>query len=349
MRIFTSCFIVLLLVSAIFISCGGSDTAGDAHTGEKIKPDVHAKPDQYGQTEQTEQSMLMGKPNCPQPNLKLDVALNKKFCGTDECLVDFAGYTWWTNFHFRGTSSWWWSNDQGTSFSPRNAFVSGDGLHLKVAKDDLGGGSEWMSAEVVALYKSGSRELVNFSYGTYLVSAKILTGDGWAELDKNVAFGVFTYDNDTKSSGLNERRELDLAEISKWGGPENVLDPVLKSGNAQFAIQPWAALPQTKNVHRYTIDNNVKELTLVMIWNGPNQPVTFKQFNGSYNLNNLPSNPNHTWTTTSEQNPYIPDNSCQKFHINFWMGNYGQGAKHPGPSNNKTQEVVVTNFVYQPK
>jgi hypothetical protein len=86
-----------------------------------------------------------------------------------------------------------------------------------------------------------------------------------------------------------------------------------------------------------------------MEWTGGNKEVTFKQYNGLYNLTNLPSAPAYKWTTDSDQNKFIPIDQCQLFHMNLWMGNYkekGQDTDHPGPSNGQDQEVVVTNFQY---
>ncbi len=84
-----------------------------------------------------------------------------------------------------------------------------------------------------------------------------------------------------------------------------------------------------------------------MKWTNAKSPVTFSQYDGKYTLDYLPSQPGNTWTTSSDQNEYIPDEACQLFHMNLWMGNYGQGNSHPGPSNGEVQEVIVTNFQYR--
>lgn len=327
---------ILVMVTIIYFSCGGSDTA-EVATRVRL-------PGEDGNRPQPESNL--SKANCTAPNLKLDINLNRKFCGTDDCLLEFKGFWWWTNYQFTGPPNYFYNQGQG--WSPRNVFVDGEGLHLKVRRDDLGGGIKWTAAEVCAVYKGTKNTLANMGYGTYLVSAKIKTADSWNKLDKNVAFGVFTYQRDSTWSDNNPYRELDLAEISRWGTPpcKNVSDPKLCTGNAQFAIQRWGRDPD--NVQRYTINEGVKEITLVMKWVNGNTPVIFKQYNGTFTLANLPQSANNSYTTKNTQNKFIPEDGCQLFHINLWLGNYGEGKEHPGPTNNQDQEVVVTNFQYAP-
>ncbi|MBV6479261.1 MAG: hypothetical protein HGGPFJEG_02032 [Ignavibacteria bacterium] len=320
-------FLLILVVIVIYFSCSGSDDESD----------------------RMQDNQLMGS-NCTQPNLKIDVNINRKFCGNDDCLFQFAGYWWWTNYEFKNASEYFYN--QGQNWSPRNPVFQADGIHLRVRKDDLGEGKlRWMASEVVAVFENDKRTLFKTGYGTYLVSVKVLTADSWDKLDRNVVFGAFTYQRDKSGNMNNPYLELDLAEISRWGAPpcSNLLDQRLCSGNAQFAVQLWDS--DQDNVHRYSISTGVKEITLVMKWTKGNTPVTFSQYNGLYNLENLPSSPANSWTTDSDQNKFIPFDQCQLFHMNLWMGNYkekGQDNDHPGPSNGQDQEVVVTNFQYKP-
>lgn len=332
--------LTLIFLSVLFLSCGGSDD-DEKRIGDNSDDDGDRNP-------QTESEFMAMQGNCPTPDLKIDVELNKKFCGTDDCLILFAGHWWWTNYQFEGHNNWWWN--QGQSWSPRNAFVDGEGLHLTVRKDNLGDKTDWMASEVVAVFTSDKKTLAKTGYGTYLVSAKIKSASSWNQLDKNVAFGLFTYQKDSSWTDDNPYRELDLAEISRWGTPpcSNVSDKRLCEGNAQFAVQRWGRLQA--NVQRYTINEGVKEITLVMKWTGGKKPVTFLQYDGIYTLENLPpvAKAKNKYTSTADQNKFIPTDGCQLFHMNLWMGNYGEGNIHPGPSNGQTQEVVVTNFQYKP-
>ena len=331
----------ILFLTVFLFSCGGSDDEpGRARSAESAYT-----PAEISYDEDPELEIMMMRGNCVAPNLRLDVNLNRQFCGSEDCLIQFAGYWWWSNYQFRGNPNWFWN--QGQSWSPRNTFVDGEGLHLTVKKDDLGGGLEWMASEVVAVYKSDKRTLAQTGYGKYLVSAKVKSAESFDKLDKNVAFGLFTFQNDETGPPKNKYRELDLAEVSRWGTPpnSNVNDPRLATGNSQFAIQDWDKF--AANLHRYTINPNVKEITLVMTWLNAKTPVNFSQYDGKFTLDNLPAAPDNTWTTGTNQNEFIPDEGCVLFHMNLWMGNYGQGDKHPGPSNGQVQEVIVTNFQYR--
>lgn len=323
--LFSFLFVSFLVV--FIISCGGSE-------------EFETTSDMYPES-------MVSNTNCAPPNLKLDVAINRKFCGSDDCLLSFAGYRWWTNYQFTGPPNYFWNN--GSGWSPRNVFVDGEGLHLMVKQDDLGDGMKWRSAEVCLVYEGTGTKLANMDYGTYLVSARIKSSATFDLLDKNVAFGLFTYEKDKTGDSYNPARELDLAEVSRWGVPPasntDSKYPFLATGSSQFALQDWTA---PGNVHRYDIPS-VKEITLVMYWPGPKQQVEFRQYNGIYTIENLPpeSQATNKWKTAASQNNYIPADGCQRWHMNLWMGNFGQGKDHPGPSNGQNQEVVVTNFQYK--
>ncbi len=166
-------------------------------------------------------------------------------------------------------------------------------------------------------------------------------------MDPNVAFGAFTYEREKTGTTDNPAREIDLAEISRWGQPADedcaLSLPILCEGNSQFTLQHWEGLPNYANVKRYTIDPGVDEITLVLQWNGPGQHVMFKQYIGSYTLipNTLPESPKMPWETIDSQNIFIPGSNCERFVFNFWMGNRGKPPSSP-------QEVVVTNFQFKP-
>lgn len=285
--------------------------------------------------------------SCPFPNLTPDT----QFCEPRTCLLDFAGFQWWTNYQFDRHNGYYYNGGLRTVFSPRNAFVDSEGLHLRIKKDNVGGGLEWTGSEVVAV-RNADGTPASLGFGTYLVNLKLKSAASWNELDRNVAVGLFTYQKDKSGDDKNPYRELDLAEISRWGHVAgtacNNVDPRLCEGNSQFALQLWNA--KSENLHRYTIDGSVSEITLVMVWSGANQPVTFRQYNGGFNLDNLPANPDNEFTTSADQNPFVPDSECERFHMNFWLGNFGESknGKNPGPSNNQDQEVVITNFQYRP-
>jgi hypothetical protein len=131
---------------------------------------------------------------------------------TPNCLVNFKGYQWWTAYQFPV-----FNGGLQTPFAPEHAFVGGDGnLHLMANNDiDLGAGEVWSGGEAVLMFQGDGSE-ANLGYGNYLVTARLVSG-GWDALDPNMAFGLFTYERPTSGSLLNLAREIDLAEISRWG------------------------------------------------------------------------------------------------------------------------------------
>jgi len=285
--------------------------------------------------------------SCPMPNFT-GAPEGGQFCNPSSCLVDFAGYKWWTQYHFDPKNGWYYNGGLQTIFAPQNVSVDSEGLHLKITRQDLGAGTEWTGSEAVLVQNSDGSQ-ANLGFGTYLVSMRIKSAPSWSELDPNVALGLFTYQKDKSNDENNPYRELDLAEISKWGDPCSALPWVCAmGGNAQFALQIYDR--NRSNVHRYTIADNVQEITLVMEWTAAHQPVTFKQYNGIFTLENLPPTPDNMFISTEAQNIFVPDSDCQRFHMNFWMGNFGKAVNglNPGPSNRQPQNAVITNFQYQP-
>jgi hypothetical protein len=268
-------------------------------------------------------------------------------CGTASCLVTFAGYQWWTEYNYFPPPTYFYNNNN--AWAPKNVTVDAEGLHLFVRQQDLGAGLQWAAGEATtALNLDGS--VANLGYGTYLVTAKVKTASSWSALDPNVAFGAFTYERNRTGTASNPGRELDLAEVSRWGHASGTTCRIspreLCPGNSQFTIQNWDA--QADNLHRYTI-NEVGTITLVMKWTGANQPVTFSQYDGAYTLDTVgAATPANTWTTAANQNQFIPADGCQQFHLNLWMGNFTDARNGYNPPPNGVQEVVVTNFQYRP-
>lgn len=291
----------------------------------------------------------------------LGLAPIPQHCDTPNCLVEFGGYQWWTAFQYKGNGSYfpggtyYYNDGLRTIFAPQNVFVTDRGMHLQIAPQELGGGYVVAGAEAVLMFHSDGTP-ANLGYGTYLVS--VHASSSFAALDANAVFAAYTYErvgNGTwPSGGLNGWRELDLAEISRWGwnqtgtcpyvGP---VDSRLCTGNAQYTLQPSDPVP---NLHRYKITPNVNDITLVMEWFGEKMPVRFRQFDGTYTLSSLSrATAQNTWTTSADQDQYIPATFCERFHLNMWLGNYAEGAGDPNPPTKVLPyEVVVTNFQFQP-
>jgi hypothetical protein len=330
-------------------------------------------------------SLPVSAADCPLSSLApagLNPLPGNRNCIPGNCLIDKFHFQWWTSYEYFGPpfpqqSYYWNANNQ---WSPKNVELGSDGIHLFIRPQDMGGPGQPKpsAAEIVAIFKEDGVTPAEMGYGDYLVTATIKTAASWDKLDPNVAFGVFTYERlgtNGTGSGTKENpyRELDLAEISHWGyaGPllppsppadppkscvtprgNKLIDPRLCTGNSQFTVQLWDKLQA--NLHRYSINSGANTVTLVMSWDGANTPVTFKQYDGTYDLASLslPSAPppNNQWTTSDAQNPYVPATNCERFHLNLWMGDYpdAAGGFNPPPAT-LPQEVVVTNFEFSPK
>jgi len=324
-------------------------------------------------------------PPCPTRELApLGLAPVPNQCATADCLVLFKGYKWWTSYAYNKVE-FFTNYGLGTPFAPNHVFIDGSSQNMVLKADNdinLGGGNIWSGAEAVLMFDQNNNE-ANLGYGNYLVTAKLTMpgSSSFDALDPNVAFGVFTYERlgpfpYEKKTGTpeNPQRELDLAEISRWGhaagttctirGRDGKFDTSrLCLGDAQFALQlvPQGGDPM---VQRYCISGDVRvapnctvttnpEITLVMRWHGANQQVTFEEYTGAYTFAQLGSQhpaPHYTWETPTNSpnlNMYVPATGCQRFHINLWFGNYGTGQLlHPAPSS--PQEVVIENFEFQP-
>jgi hypothetical protein len=120
----------------------------------------------------------------------------------------------------------------------------------------------------------------------------------------------------------NPYRELDLAEISRWGWDQTTGNcsysgqsgqfyrQILCKGNAQFAIQDFTK--SKIGVQRYDI-GSYTAITLVMQWRLG--VVTYLKYDtGNIHLSNLPSAPAATWTRDSQvpNNVPVPNNPSFK-------------------------------------
>jgi hypothetical protein len=345
-------------------------------------------------------------------------AVNPHCIGPDKtqngCLVTFKGYKWWTAFNYTGeyyNDQYYYNGGLGTSFAPEHTFVDSEGLHLKIDHDVWLGDPNnvpprdqfpWTGSEAVLMFHNdGSDSEANLGYGNYLVTAKLLTSSArWNELDPNAALGMFPYERygpppagaincDGNCPGWpsfggenNPYREIDLAEISRWGWNHqgncpffrtNGLFPekTLCNGDAQFATQlvPKSAI----SVKRYDI-GSTQVITLIMRWSAGGKPVIFEKYDGTVTFAQLKDAPALPVVEWEEKNPAVPKDfmtktpsaldrfipsvetvtpnppdtpappeSCERFHINFWLGNYG--ANHAPPR--LPQEAIITNFEYE--
>lgn len=286
-------------------------------------------------------------------------------CAGTGCLVNFNNYQWWTAFTFK-LNEGYYNGGLGTIFAPEHVFVDPQGdMHLRLAKD-WNNNTEWAGAEAVLMFHAGTPPTqANLGYGDYLVAAEIVKPRNatFATYDPNVALGMFTFERPATGSSNNAAREIDLAEISRWGW--NHITPAacpftgtyrqfnnmtLCQGNAQFALQEYTQ--HSGMVMRYDIGQTDK-ITLVMRWR--EGQVTYEKYNGIHKLDNLPPRDRFAWTTPPELRDFVPTPGCERFHINLWLGNFydtnwnhlREYAPHAGPTDGQEVEVVIRNFEFQ--
>ena len=254
------------------------------------------------------------------------------------CLVTLKGYKWWTAYNYTGAyynDQYYYNGGLGTSFAPEHAFVDSEGLHLKIDHDVWLGDPNnvpprdqfpWTGAEAVLMFHDDSADSeANLGYGNYLVTVKLLKSTtSWNALDPNAALGVFPYERygpppagaincgancpgwPSFGGKQNPYREIDLAEISRWGWNHGGMCPftgtdglfpqkTLCDGDAQFATQlvPKSAI----SVKRYDI-GSTQVITLVMSWLAGGKPVIFEKYDGAVTfaqLDHAPTLPVVEW------------------------------------------------------
>ena len=306
-------------------------------------------------------------PPCPNSTLAPYGLAPDSHCNGTGCLVNFNNYEWWTAFTYNPNAGYYYNGGLGTTFAPEHVFVDGRGdLHLRLAKD-WNNNTEWAGAEAVLMFNPGPpRTQANLGYGDYLVTAEIVkpTNATFETYDPNVALGMFTYERPATGSENNPAREIDLAEISRWGwnhvtpaacpftGTQGQFNKMtLCQESAQFALQDFTQ--HSGMVTRYDIGRTNK-ITLVMRWRAGQ--VTFEKYNGVHTLNNLPTQEKFEWKTPAELRDFVPTPGCARFHINLWLGNFYDTnwnhlppfAPHAGPTDGQEVEVVIRNFEFQP-
>jgi len=299
--------LALAVVTATMTSAGGY--------AQTFPPENPPCPTSVLTTQQGSLAPAIVRPHCKTPS------------GTPvpNCLVSFKGYQWWTAYQYDPAHGFFHNDGLRTDFAPEHDFIDNDGnLHLVAFNNvNLGAGEVWSGAEAVLMFNGDGSE-ANLGYGDYLVTAK-LVDHFWSGLDPNMALGVFTYENPNTGPNSNPNREIDLAEISRWGWNHTGTCPIggfnfnfpnntLCKGDAQFALQktdnPYN--PQDPNnggpsptqgplmVDRYNIGDST-EVTLVMRWR--ERDVTFEKYTGVRSLNNLPVAPHDKWQDDLDWHP----------------------------------------------
>jgi hypothetical protein len=250
------------------------------------------------------------------------------YCPNRNPVIKFAGYDWWTNYH--------WSQGQGTYvwepfksvFDPKVIQQDADGITLWI-KPPENGQEVWKTSELVLVPKLG--------YGMYVVTAR-MNGGSFSDLDPNAVFGIFTYQFSEAPAGhgANKHREIDALEVLRGG-----------SSNAQFTLQPFGDSPPHP-WSPFMIPPNTPVITSVMLWNEEqNGVITVAHmylFAGDHDVNNLPpwDSAIHNWKSEgfSSLIPRHTATSCERLHINLWLMH--------GVAPAAEQSVKITRFQFKP-
>jgi hypothetical protein len=265
-------------------------------------------------------------------------------CPNNNPFVDFAGFKWWTNYHWsKETGLYVWEPFK-TFFDPTLVSVNENGLRLSIGKpqdrQNCTNLDTWRTAEVCTADKLG--------FGKYLFTANSSEAS-LGLLDPHVIFGAFTYQYYGDAQEPNCHRELDLLEvIAPHPDPDNNPCKVVSDGNnAQFTIQPYLKL-WPKAAYRFFIPHNVFKVTAVMDWrkgtSGRRAEVTYALYYGDYTLDNLPPSPAVSWSPGDDPSlsDYVPVPGCQRFHLNLWL------MHGCAPNNGKESSVTISRFQFRP-
>lgn len=308
-------------------------------------------------------STLLYADNCSIPKQRFD--WENKYCGDvgPNCILQWKGYGWWTNFHANPKGYFFESNQ---AYDPRNVSVDPEGrLKLEIKQSDLGGGMGWSAAEAVLV--SRGQEPVNIGYGQYLVTVEVPRAvENVQNIDPATVFGAFTYyrkqegGKDIGASGTeNNLAELDMIELSKWGWTESnsknkeekcpftgAMREYGCSGLAQLGAQPWTV---ANNLVRFSIPEPTSMLTFYMEWK--KDKVVYKVFNGDIDVNEAASKDGdiYNWPLSNKTFIPSPDEGCIRFHLNFYRPVYSPD----GPSISKIPSegknyIYVRDFDYVP-
>lgn len=183
------------------------------------------------------------------------------------------------------------------SNSSNNVWVDEDGrLHLRITQK----GDRWNCASV-SLNKS-------LGYGKYIfyLSSRV------DSLDKNVVFGLFTWDDDPSFN----HREIDI-EFAKWGSDANL--------NAQFVVQPFT---KAENIKNFLISLNSDESNHSFSWK--TDEVFFQ------------SSQDNTISSWSYRGGDVPPIGNERVSINLWL------TESKPPSDGNEVEAIIDRFEFVP-
>ena len=205
--------------------------------------------------------------------------------------ITWSGYTWKVKGGVGGPGPNNWND------SSSNIWVDGQGnLHLNIIKI----GNKWYCSEITLLQSLGYGEY------TFEVSTNV------ENLDKNIVFGLFTYETDSK--------EIDI-EFSRWGNSAMV--------DGWFTVQPPPY--NTLNQNSFALNLSGDYSTHKFIWNS--SEIYFQSYYGHGLVNLI-----NQWSYKGANNPPA---GKEKLHLNLWLFNGN------APFNLQEAEVVIKSFKFE--
>ena len=299
--------------------------------------------------------VLVQAANCSIPTQRFD--WENKYCSNPNCILEWKGFGWWTNFHANARGYFFESNQ---AYDPRNVTVDSQGrLKLEIKQTDLGGGMGWSAAEAVLVSKD--QQPINIGYGQYLVTIEVPSAvQNVQNIDPATVFGAFTYYRKQEAgkdvparNNENNLAELDMVELSKWGWNGEGQCPFTGamrtfgcSGHAQLGSQPWE---QPNNLVRFSIPEATGMLTFYMDWQ--KDKVQYKVFKGDIDVNEASTKEGDIYNWSLPNKAFIPsaDAGCIRFHLNFYRPVYSPDGANISkiPSEGKNY-IYVRDFYYVP-
>ncbi|MES2766514.1 MAG: glycoside hydrolase family 16 protein [Bacteroidota bacterium] len=242
-------------------------------------------------------------------------------------IIEFSGYRWIV----RNSTTYTGPGLNVFSNSVNNVWVDGLGqLHLKLTYTN----GKWQSAEVLSEQ--------NFGYGEYV----FYTATKADQLDKNVVYGLFTWDDNTFKSDANS--EIDV-EFAKWG--------YATAPSLQYSVQPTngGIYPERDiNPSGFLLTGDYS--THGFTWS-PTDVIFKSYYDHGWPTAWLAGEWSFLSTVTARQkiqgsmtsDPVIipRPGTTTKVHINLWLNDSNFDGYGDAPSNGQTAEVIVKKFTFK--
>lgn len=207
------------------------------------------------------------------------------------------------------------------SDSEKNIWVDERGLHLRLRYED----GKWYCSEVINKKTLG--------YGKYIFYIISEDNNSMDKLDKNVVFGMFTYDNTDKDN----TREIDI-EFSQFGDDKNSRGHYVIYGPGNEIVS---------NDKKFNeIDNQPFELegsytTHIIDWQ--KESIKYESIHGHLTDPNKVRIKSYIYPEIdNEQTIPIPDEGNARVRINLWL------FKSKPPTDNEEVEIIINKFEFIP-